>query len=59
MGELKDKNCKSVINYKYKDGSIYTGDTHNGLRQGKGKQIWKDGSSYEGKRNLFIFEEIG
>jgi len=30
------------------DGSTYTGDWFEGKREGKGKQIWADGSFYVG-----------
>jgi hypothetical protein len=30
------------------DGTIYIGQWKNGMKWGKGKQIWPDGSVYEG-----------
>ena len=33
---------------RYSDGSVYTGDTQNGLRSGYGEFQWKDGSCYTG-----------
>lgn len=32
----------------YESGAIYTGETLNGLRHGKGKYVWPDGDYYEG-----------
>lgn len=37
-----------VENFKYKDGSTYSGEMLDNKRHGQGKQIWKDGSQYEG-----------
>ena len=33
---------------RYSDGSVYTGDTQNGLRSGYGEFQWTDGSCYTG-----------
>ena len=33
----------------YDDGSIYDGEFLNGMRHGKGKVIYPDGTSYEGR----------
>lgn len=30
------------------NGAVYIGEWKNGLRDGKGTQIWPDGSKYEG-----------
>lgn len=35
--------------YLYPNGATYIGNYDKGLRQGRGKQIWKDGSCYEGE----------
>ena len=35
--------------YELDNGAVYHGQwTKNGLREGKGIQVWKDGSKYEG-----------
>ncbi len=34
--------------YEMENGSVYTGQWRLGLRHGFGKQMWKDGSIYEG-----------
>jgi len=34
--------------YMLRNQAIYTGQWKEGRRQGRGKQIWKDGSQYEG-----------
>ena len=39
---------ESVHNYQFDDGSVYTGKIANGLRHGRGINIWKDGSMYDG-----------
>ena len=38
-----------VENYQINDYAVYTGDIVNGIPNGKGTQIWKDGAKYEGE----------
>lgn len=34
--------------YKYQDGCTYNGQYYQGMRHGKGEQVWEDGSYYNG-----------
>ena len=46
--EFNDLNAVTLGPYQLENQSVYIGQWKNKLRSGKGKQIWKDGSQYEG-----------
>ena len=45
---LDEKNTKFYENYRI-ENALYTGEMINGLRHGKGVQIWDDGAKYDGE----------
>lgn len=45
----EDENLPVLGPYQIENDIVYIGQWKNGVRHGKGKQLWKDGSLYEGK----------